>query len=377
MQQDRAKALLLAYHLDQSMWRQFSSHNDLTGQYLIDNHAQFSFIADVVKLRTLATFIGQGDGHLHGFPRATLLIKLMRIAGKQLDIIPNGNPFLNNVTLVNGLNDILDDWSVPRITQLTAFIQARMNAAPGQHATKIVADVIPIANFVGVTEEDKLKIFDLVRSAGDKCTLNVKTSNIKTLVRLHTQLPDGKFGGFTRWGPGDSLDNNAATNLANHFKKHVCNSSGDFLVDATWWWRALEIKVTAVDLVHPNPTAAELLYFTGPGGIQDPRRIGDFITHVVRVRDNLIDAIYAAWGHRYRDYAIKLSKELEGIVVEAADKVMIGGYTGHVGIFGRYDDADDIHSELGISSCYFVEKDQRGAKITTDKPTTLWTMTKA
>jgi hypothetical protein len=196
-------------------------------------------------------------------------------------------------------------------------------------------------------------------------------------VRLHSQFPNGKFNGFTRWGPGDSDDDNVATNLANHFKKHVCNSSGNFLVDATWWWRALDIKITAANLVNPGPSAAEQLYFTGPGGTQDPRRLDDFITNVVRPRGNLIDEIYGFRGHRYRDYAIKLSKELQGIVVEASDKVMIGGYTGNVGIFGRYDDADDVHSELGISSCYFVEKNQRGAKITTDKPNALWTMTRA
>lgn len=77
----------------------------------------------------------------------------------------------------------------------------------------------------------------------------------------------------------------------------------------------------------------------------------------------------------YRDYAIKLSNELSGIIVESsAEKVMIGGYTGHVTIFGRYDNQNDPVSELGISSCYFVEKDQRGAKITVNKPSKLWEM---
>jgi hypothetical protein len=368
----KAKSLLAAYGLSPDNWRQFTTHQDATGDFLIGQHANFAFVGNVTDLRKLATFVN--PGHATGFPRGLLLITLNQITGKNSVEIPATNGLLTDPMLASALADIQVYWSHADRTSLCDFIRARVRAASGQRPADIVAQVLPMVRIVGPLRVDIMHTLKRVTKAGDRCTLNVRVQNVPTLIRVDKAFPSRRFTGFTRWGPGDAVDGSPATNLSNHFKKHVCNASGEYAVDARWWWRALEIKVSESDLEGAAASPAEKAFFRGDGSL-NPARLDAFIEQVVRVRPGLIDKLYLHYGSAYADYAIKLSKELSGVIVEAnAEKVMISGYTGHVTIFGRYDDQDDPASELGISSCYFVERDQRNAKITLNKPNKLWEM---
>ena len=371
MNEANARALLKKYGIAEAAWKQFAAYNDATAEFLIGQHARFAFVDTLQNLRKLVVFVD--PGHAVGFPQGLLLINLNSVAGKSsVDILP-ANGLLRNPMLAAQLADIMVYWKASERLLLCNFVQARTRAAPGQRPADILVQVLPLANVIGLLRFDILRVLDRVTKAGDRCTINVREDNIGTLIRVDKAFPSRQFSGFTRWGPGDADDNSAATNLSNHFKKHVCNSSGQYAVEAKWWWRALEIKVRPSDLENPPASPAEAAFFAG--GNLDPSRLDGFIDQVVRPRPALIDKLYGQYGTAYRDYAIKLSKELSGVVVEAsAEKVMISGYAGHLTIFGRYDDYNDPASELGISSCYFVEQKNRNAKITMDKPNKLWNL---
>ena len=364
-----ARQLLTTYGFPEDGWRQFTSHHDNTGTFLINQRAHFTYVAAAGDLRRLATFLN--PGHTTGFARGLLLINLNQIAGRNSLDVPAANALLQNPVVAGLMAQVLVNWTPPDRLLLVNFIQARVRASLAQLPANTVATVLPLANLAGVPRFDLLHVLDRVTQTGDGCTNNVRDNNIRTLIRVDKAFPQ-RFTGFTRWGPGDALDNSPVTNLSNHFRKHVCNSTGQYPVDAKWWWRALQIQVRVNDIENPAATQDEQKFFRHDGTL-DPAGIADFIDQVVRARPALLEKLRLAYEAQYRDYAIKLSRELSGVLVEAsADEVMIGGYTGHVTIFGRYDDKNDANSELGISSCYFVETAKRGAKITLDKPNKLW-----
>ena len=366
----KAKLLLTTYGFPDGGWRMFTSHHDNTGDFLVAQHANFAYVATQDDLRRLATYLN--PDHLTGFGRGLLLINLNRVAGRNSVEIPAINGLMQNPLLSGGLAEVVINWPATDRQVLINFIQARVRAAPGQLPANIVAQVLPFRNIIGSLRFDILHVLKRVTKAGDRCTLNVRADNIQTLIRVDRDFPQRRFTGFTRWGPGDAVDNDPATNMRNHFKKHVCNSSGLFATDALWWWRALEIKVRVADLENPAASLADQAYFQVDGSLK-PARLADFIENVVRARPALIDKLYLHYGAAYCNYAIRLSTQLSGVIVEAnAEKVMISGFTGNVTIFGRFDDQGDPASELGISSCYFVEAGQRGAKITVDKPNKIW-----
>ncbi|NRF71716.1 hypothetical protein HLB44_32485 [Aquincola sp. S2] len=373
MEEAKARQLLTTYKLAEASFDQFTRFKAETGDFLISKAADLAHVTTLENLRKIATFVDV-DAATGGL-RGRQLLRVGRITGKGCIDIPANNGLLTSGVTQKQLDDLLSDWSVSEQAAFSTFMQARTRAAPGQHPAKILTDVLPVTATIGMLRTDIVDVMKLITASGDRCTLNLKEGNLVGAIRVKNAFPAARFTGFTRWGEGDAADHQPATNLSNHFKKHVCNSSGEYAVEARWWWRALQIQVRAADVPPPALSPVENGYFTGPGGTQDPRRLDPFIENVVRPRPALIEALRVAFESAYRDYALKLSRELSGVIAEAnGDKVMVSGYTGNATIFGRYDDANAPASELGISSCYFVEAGQRKAKLTPDKPNRLWVM---
>jgi hypothetical protein len=191
-------------------------------------------------------------------------------------------------------------------------------------------------------------------------------SRVHHLIKIRNKYPDWKFTGFTRWGPGDQ--GAPDQNFKVHFLKHVCNSTRQFLDESVWWWRALEIRLPLSELHQPDPNPAETGLFQD--GFLARNSVESFLDNYLLNRPALMDRLFDAYGPHYTAYALRLSREMNNVIVENTG--MITGFGGRVIIFGRFD--SDASQDVGISSCYFVLPPQRAVKLAENKSTMLVAM---
>lgn len=334
-----------------------------TGDYAVANQPALAAAANTMaKLRDLLSFLDKGKPM---FLRGDVLLAVNDVFGLALRTIADVNPLIADGQMSFKCIQ-LRKLAGPDKTHVRSYYQAAQNATAQQAPADVVARVVRL--FLGIATVDVIGVLQAVHtSAGN--TTRVTTASMPGLIRIRNAFPTGVFTGFTRWGPGDAPD--APTNFRNHFLKHVCDESQAYPDEAVFWWKALDIKVRVEDLV-PQATQQELLFFNHDSSL-NRQRIRDFIINVVYVRPALRAALFAAYGQAYSDYAFRLSGELNNIMVESdgTNRVLISGFTGHVAVFGRHDDAN---GPLGMSSCYFVVPAQRAVKLDVNKTTRIFAM---
>jgi hypothetical protein len=335
-----------------------------TGDYAIAHAAEFGPCVNglIANLRTLMTFLEKGRAMR--FLSGDALRAVNDVFGLQLTSFPDASALRWGLAATKCVT--LKTLAAPDKTRLRQYLALLAISMPGQTVLARVTTIVSL--FVGNATNDVLAVLDAAR-LGNGNTTHVVPERMKSLIQMRNAYPTSIFPGFTQWGPGSAAT--PALNYEEHFLKHVCDSTNAYLMEAEWWWRALSIRVTTADLVPP-PTQLELAYFP-QGNSLDPRQIGPFITNVVRARVPLQQALFAAYGQAYSDYAFTLSRQLSNIMVESEgnDRVLVSGFTGHVTIFGRF---ASLQGALGLSSCYFVIPAQRAVKLDPNKTTKMWPM---
>jgi hypothetical protein len=177
--------------------------------------------------------------------------------------------------------------------------------------------------------------------------------------RLAALYPPGKkFPGYSSWGAGDGGD--IASNVENHFKKHVLNARPVVLDDLTecpiWWTKlAIVLRVEQMKDVPVTPSKALALALFEPSGLLPAARVSAFLGHMrdelLRNASPLMAWFVANYKVKYKDATLAFSTRMLNTAVFLEGKLFLSGRFNEGGaafyIVGRLDD-----NVLTISSCY-------------------------
>ena len=176
---------------------------------------------------------------------------------------------------------------------------------------------------------------------------------------IHVHPPRCKFKGFGRWGCGDAEDKRVATNIRNHFKKHVLNAgkkSLEWLDECSVWWGLLDIKLdrSRLDRVPDGPKKEGALRCFDGQPVLPAAGIDEFLVQMneelKRQNSPLLEWLLGTYAIRYRDRTLAMATRLsKAAVFLERGAVYVSGACDQFYVVGRIDD-----NVLTISSCYVV-----------------------
>ncbi|WP_206952148.1 hypothetical protein [Trinickia acidisoli] len=349
-----------------------------TGNYATRNQAAMAnaISGQFRRMRELLQFLDKG------FPlyqRGDVLMAINQVFNLHLWRIDDVSRLLTSPRLTN---KCLYLQRLPQPDQLR--LQAFFAAAQVVHPLADIERVVRIVElFLDNDAADVLDVLDEVTAQlptapiaqADRVKATARLgrllpTSIPELIKIKNKYPGWRFSGFTRWGPGNH--GTPQDNYEEHFKKHVCNSTGAYPEETAWWWRALGIQLNLVQLQNPGPNGAEAALFEGDGKL-GRRGLDTFVRTHLQHRPLLMNALLATYGPAYTEYALQATREMGDVVIESDGTVaLISCFTGHVIAFGRFD--SEASNDTGLSSCYFVLPVHRKVKLNTDKPTAIMLM---
>ncbi|WP_296652004.1 hypothetical protein [Paraburkholderia sp.] len=216
---------------------------------------------------------------------------------------------------------------------------------------------------------------------------NLRAANVMAIDRARRSAPaNSAFAGFPQWGVGNSIPKSTATNLRNHFLKHVLDADPlghdlDWKDELRHWWAELGVTLRrseAAGWLNPNGMAAVAALFnpaTGAASANDTLPMNQVLPFIAALKAGghmnqpFKDGMSNRYEIPYRDRALAAGRAMTDKMVHCnradANTVFVSGADGDIFVIARFEGP-----VLGISSCYFAQ--DRAAKLA-DR-VQLWTL---
>jgi hypothetical protein len=214
---------------------------------------------------------------------------------------------------------------------------------------------------------------------------NLRAANVMAVDRARRAAPaNSVFAGFPQWGVGNSQPKSAATNLRNHFLKHVLDAD-PLGHDLAWkdelrrWWIELGITLrrneAAAWLVPVGMGAVAGMFdpANAAAGAGDPLPMNQVLPCIAALKAGghmtqaFKDGMLARYEATYRDRALAAGRAMTNKMVHCtegdANAVFVSGADGDIFVIARFEGP-----VLGISSCYYAQN--RAGKL--DDRVRLW-----
>jgi hypothetical protein len=200
----------------------------------------------------------------------------------------------------------------------------------------------------------------------------LRAANVMAVDRARRSAPaNSAFAGFPQWGVGNSNPKSAATNLRNHFLKHVLDADPlghdlDWPNELALWWTELGITLrrneAAAWLGAGGMGAIDALFnpAIGAAGPNDALPMNQVLACIAALKAGghmnqaFKDGMVGRYEAAYRDRGLAAGRAMTDKMVHCtlgdANAVFVSGAEGDIFVIARFEGP-----VLGISSCYYAQ----------------------